>query len=731
MIHITRGSVERPEIFDSAKAKREFVRARASYARPEHERKRRHFPISLYRHISIKWALGKLFHGKCAYCESKYAVTQPMDVELFRPKGGIIGKDEYFPDHYWWLALDWNNCFSSCIACNRRQKHGGKGHSFPITGPRSPLLGGPEDLHAEKPLLLNPCEDQPQDHLVFHRDGMVSGTTERGQVTVEVLGLNRPQLVSDRAYHALRVVKLLQLVQTIDPTIYFDELIEMGADQGEYAGMSRQLIRTALVKYDDDRLRPLLDAIEPTSHVVTKKESRKAEKSRIAFEKDLESYTLADDQSEDDDVYRERLPQVETIVIHNVKAIRHLELNFTMGGGPTPSTDPDAEDPRAPWKMLIGENATGKSTVLKTVALALLGEDYLDHVLGDEAGSYVRNGCKSGYVRVQLSGFSTPHKLVFRKDGVEFSGPGRAQILLLGYGSMRLLEGDRKGAFEVSYARVDNLFDPTMPLGDLNGWLCGLHDQKDPKYHRACRALKQVMMLGEGEELEYKDGEMQVKLMDATIPIRRLSDGYQSSLALVGDIMQVVLERWHEPDLASGIVLVDEIGAHLHPIWKMHLASNLREALPNVQFLATTHDPLCLRGLDDGEVALLKRDAKKHVVGIGELPPVRALRVDQLLTSEHFGLSSTRDPEAEKFFAKYYALLGKRKRTKADERRLANLRQELPEHGLRGVTRRERIMLDAIDHHLAREPEHVGTPQARASQMALDEVLQRILSKIP
>lgn len=58
---------------------------------------------------------------------------------------------------------------------------------------------------------------------------------------------------------------------------------------------------------------------------------------------------------------------------------------------------------------------------------------------------------------------------------------------------------------------------------------------------------------------------------------------------------------------SRAVVLIDEIEAHLHPRWKMRIVTALREALPNVTFIMTTHDPLCLRGLRAGEVMVFRR----------------------------------------------------------------------------------------------------------------------------
>ena len=123
---------------------------------------------------------------------------------------------------------------------------------------------------------------------------------------------------------------------------------------------------------------------------------------------------------------------------------------------------------------------------------------------------------------------------------------------------------------------------------------------------------------------------------------------------------------------ASGIVLVDELGSYLHPRWKMQITGTLREEFPSMQFLVTTHEPLCLRKLLEREVVRVKPSEpdeegrwRSEFETLEESPS--RFRVDQLLTSSFFGLDTTIDPDVEKEFAKYYALLRKPVLTEAEE----------------------------------------------------------------
>jgi hypothetical protein len=115
----------------------------------------------------------------------------------------------------------------------------------------------------------------------------------------------------------------------------------------------------------------------------------------------------------------------------------------------------------------------------------------------------------------------------------------------------------------------------------------------------------------------------------------------------------------------------------------------------------TTHDPLCLRGLASGEVVVMRRYGERDVVAVTDLPPVQGLRVDQLLTSEHFGLNTTADPEVDQLFNTYYNLRAQRARTPAQQALLEELKGRLEGLGLLGDTRREQLMLEAIDQYIA------------------------------
>lgn len=152
-----------------------------------------------YRDKAVYDAFEKIFHRKCAYCE---AIDNTLDVEHFRPKAGVA--EEPLHDGYYWLAYEWTNLLPSCTACNKCLKDRGQGPGrgksvqFPLRA-GSPRAFLPTDkLEEEQRLLLNPCEDEPNEHLRLLPDGMLEPKTEMGQTSIDVYFLNQTTKVSRR-----------------------------------------------------------------------------------------------------------------------------------------------------------------------------------------------------------------------------------------------------------------------------------------------------------------------------------------------------------------------------------------------------------------------------------------------------------------------------------------------------------------------------------------------------
>jgi uncharacterized protein (TIGR02646 family) len=276
MIHVDRSTVTPPEVLTdpNGRGPKEIKRAIEFYASPANQNKS--FDFKAYSDPDVKLALNTLFKFKCAYCESYYGATQPVDIEHFRPKGAVLVNGKPVGRGYYWLAADWENLLPSCIDCNRPRTQEifggdaqvqGKATEFPIADEKK-RAAGPGQEKLEKRLLLNPCLDDPKKHLVFEvqpnnevivRPAVKSGGKESqiGKESIRVYALQRQGLVAARRDRILlikaQVARLNRLIRRLDQNPNDEEVGSWLQDEMQeldrllegdqpYAGMARQYV---------------------------------------------------------------------------------------------------------------------------------------------------------------------------------------------------------------------------------------------------------------------------------------------------------------------------------------------------------------------------------------------------------------------------------------------------------------------------------------------------------
>ncbi len=117
-----------------------------------------------------------------------------MDIDTiswYRPPSGAVGRNgDVSSEHYAWLAYEWDNLYVICHRCSRA-----RGRRFPVQRYRVRIGTYGALLAAERPLLLDPCADDPDEHLVFLDNGQVAAESVRGQYTIETFDLNDTKLI--------------------------------------------------------------------------------------------------------------------------------------------------------------------------------------------------------------------------------------------------------------------------------------------------------------------------------------------------------------------------------------------------------------------------------------------------------------------------------------------------------------------------------------------------------
>ncbi len=303
------------------------------------------------------------------------------------------------------------------------------------------------------------------------------------------------------------------------------------------------------------------------------------------------------------------------------------------------------------------------------------------------------------------------------------SGPyaaGNPGWFSCGYGPFRRLLGGTSEEFRLMSsigreARYVTLFREGAALTHCLEWLSDLYirsiDRNHPLRDRAGSALDAARRLIDSllpgdvrvgginsESVSFRNGS------GAEVSVLDLSDGYRSFLSLTIDILRRLddeppganrgtprmhhgLSSWMEDEdgepriTAGGIVLIDEVDAHLHPSWQREIGFRLRRVFPRMQFIVTTHSPFVAQAASDGGLFVLRATAPGKAVEVEQpLDSVKGWRVDQILTSPLFGLDATRDEETEALIRKHAELVARRtwgKLTRAEGQQLARLTEML------------------------------------------------------
>lgn len=282
-----------------------------------------------------------------------------------------------------------------------------------------------------------------------------------------------------------------------------------------------------------------------------------------------------------------------------------------------------------------------------------------------------------------------------RKEGeaaeadIEF---GVEEPLVLGYGAGRR---PTLGSGDAAAGPIESLFRVEAGLHDAEDLLCRL-DYSSLKNGREAKeqlaSLKNLIaamlpdvgdpgnidILGPPQLDPARPSGVHVRTPYGRVPLDQVSLGYRTMFAWIVDIGWRLIEHYpdsqnplHEP----AIVLVDEIDLHLHPLWQRKVREILVGHFPQVQFIATAHSPLMAQSSLDANVAVVRRSGD-HAEIVNDPTVIKAWRLDQLITSDLFGLDSARSPTVAAMQERRAALLEKSELTPAERDELDKLNEE-------------------------------------------------------
>jgi hypothetical protein len=392
------------------------------------------------------------------------------------------------------------------------------------------------------------------------------------------------------------------------------------------------------------------------------------------------------------------------------------------------------------WNLLLGDNGGGKSTILRSITLALSGNDPRGEAM---AARLLRTGETAGSIELTLGPTgATKVRTTLVRDGsrVKITSPQvtplqAGQGLVLGFPALRGVTSTQPTG-PTRMDTPDPNVDDVAPLlqervdtrlNQLKQWVINtaLQAETAPQGREAQmlktfrRVLRDVVP---GRHVDFKGVDRHtwnvwLRTDDGEASFDALSQGTSSILGWVGVLLQRLYGIYpsaEHPEDGPALVLIDEIDAHLHPRWQRKLVTLTREQFPNVQMIASSHSPLLAGAMRRAELRIVERDRETGEMRAG-IPRenLQGQTADQILTSSLFDLPTSRSPEAEQLINKYFKLFEKHDRTNAQDEELRSFEAELDQLNY-GPSRLLRETQHALDQKVEEQLDSISPEMAAA-----------------
>jgi energy-coupling factor transporter ATP-binding protein EcfA2 len=331
---------------------------------------------------------------------------------------------------------------------------------------------------------------------------------------------------------------------------------------------------------------------------------------------------------------------LRSVEIRNVRSIRKLQWEC-------------AEKEAAGWHVILGDNGAGKSTFLRALALALVGPGEALATRQDWT-TWPTRGASDSHVRIQIAPH-TAHDKYSGSGAVPASKLREADIVfdtanlgrpkagpVKGLDPQRHIWGTGKGWFSAAYGPFRrfsggnpetirifhtnpelgahiSIFGEDIALTESLVWLRDLRFkflEKKPEGKMLPKLMKFINhpgLLPNRVRLESisSDGVDFIDSHGVQVGVEFLSDGFRSVLSMTFELIRQ-LSRIYSPAqifnsqgtavVIPGVVLIDEIDAHLHPTWQKRIGEWFTQTFPKFQFLVTTHSPLVCHAAGGGSI---------------------------------------------------------------------------------------------------------------------------------
>ena len=379
------------------------------------------------------------------------------------------------------------------------------------------------------------------------------------------------------------------------------------------------------------------------------------------------------------------------VTLKNVRCFKDIDWKFSSASSPVP------------WTMVLGDNSTGKTTLLRCIAMGLCDESSAAGLLKESYEGLVRRKARRAEISIYLlngegNRYEINTSITKRSEGksafeqlTQTTKPSGnsfpwGEIFVAGYGASRGSSGtgDIAGYYPIN--ATYNLFNYGEGLQNPELVLRRTRTYRKPAY----RLLEQFLHLESGAvSLRPKQGLHVSGNWGKGMPLRDLADGYKSSILWFTDLIGWIIDYSggssnHDLSKTQGIVLVDELEQHLHPSWQRTIVASLRTTLPNIQFITTTHSELIARSVgrpeqlpsvSDDQLMLCYSDSTSRAVKVKRIGTIEKLDSVQALQSNAFSLPSVDSSGVQKFLKRYDDLLKKTTLTASQKVELSVLKK--------------------------------------------------------
>jgi energy-coupling factor transporter ATP-binding protein EcfA2 len=303
---------------------------------------------------------------------------------------------------------------------------------------------------------------------------------------------------------------------------------------------------------------------------------------------------------------------LQKISIQNARSLEHVDWSIQEGD-------------EVGWHVILGDNGAGKTTFLRATVLGILGDKAMS-ALPQAPLDWIRTGCSSSTVEVQVEGDT--FNLMIQIDGM-FMSNGALPLFSASYGPFRRFTGgdkelEKQLASDPAIARHRSLFRESTSLTEALSWLQSLRFKQLEGAAEGKLLTPILAFINQPGFLPHNahvadvtsDGVVFVDGNAFRVPVESLSDGFRSILSMTFDLIRHMAQGYdtaklfsadHTQIIRPGIVLIDEIDAHLHPTWQHDIGIWFLKLFPNVQFIVSTHSPIICQAAEVGSVFRLPR----------------------------------------------------------------------------------------------------------------------------